>query len=376
MKPESLKRIEYDIEDADSGVMECETESFLGSRNPTALTMTSKSTVSSSLSRQRRWLLCFGAVLATMVYFHFIHTPRDQLLYADVVDRSNTTIGTTVTAEPESFDFMSLATSYFTPDFPTHKLIQIQNYKTGNSIIVNFHITHHAGTTLCSWARSNGPVAPFACMGGNVTPPDLGNSMSSLTTPWYFNETDYWIQRIRPVFHYISWEHGRFRLRRSLNDTNWEHPRLVSIIVMRHPMDRLLTDVGTHYVKNGTSEEWWDYARHFDTNNYALKAITSHEGCCDGENTPDSFLETAKSYLERFTFIIDMDCFDESLKVLSSILGLNDTAKPGKHHPSARERVNNDTLYDYLVRRNTKDIELYKWAKERSLVKCEENSTI
>ena len=356
--------------------MECETEAFLGSRNPTALTMTSKSSISSSPSSQLQWVLCFGAVLTTMVSSYFLHTPRDQLLYADVINRSNTTIGTTVIAETASFDFISLATSYFTPDFPTHKLMQIQNYKTGQSIIVNFHITHHAGTTLCDWARGNGPVAPFACMGGNITPPDLGNSMSSLTTPWYFNETDYWIRRVRPVFHFISWEHGRIRLRRSLNATNWEHPRLVSIIVMRNPMDRLLTEVGAHYVKNGTPEEWWDYARHSETNNYALKAITTYEGCCNDKNTPGLFLETAKSYIQRFTFVMDMDCLDESLKVLSSILGLNDTVKPGKHHPSARERINNDTLYDYLVRRNTNDIELYKWAKERSLVKCEENSSI
>ena len=376
MKLETSRRIEYNFEDSDHGVMEGETESFLGSRNPSESTMTARSSVSSSLARQRRWVLCFGAVMATIVYFHFFHIPRDHLFYADVVDRSNNTIGTIGMAETASFDFISLATSYFTPDFPTHKLTQIQNYKTGKSIIVNFHITHHAGTTLCSWARSNGPVAPFACMGGNITPPDLGNSMSSLTTPWYYNETEYWIHRVRPVFHFISWEHGQSRLRRSLNDTNWEHPRLVSIIVMRNPMDRLLTEVGAHYVKNGTSEEWWDYARHFQTNNYALKAITSYEGCCDGENTPESFVDTAKSYLQRFTFVIDMNCFDASLKVLSSILGLNDTAKPGKHHPTAKERINNDTLYDYLLRRNSKDIELYKWAKERSLVKCEENSAI
>ncbi|KAI2498022.1 hypothetical protein MHU86_16459 [Fragilaria crotonensis] len=136
-------------------------------------------------------------------------------------------------------------------------------------------------------------------------------------------------------------------------------------------MDRLLSDVGSHYVKNGTSEEWWGYAQNIRTNNYALRTIMSFEGCCNGEKTHDSYLEAAKSYLQRFTFVIDMDCFDESLKLLSSILGLNDTSGPGSHHPSARERIHNDSLYDYLLRRNTKDIELYNWAKNRSLVKCQ-----
>jgi hypothetical protein len=57
-------------------------------------------------------------------------------------------------------------------------------------------------------------------------------------------------------------------------------------------------------------------------------------------------------------------------------IGIHNTAKPGKHRRSARERIHNDTLYDYLVRRNTIDIALYEWAKKRSLVKCKVSSAI
>ena len=367
----------------DCDVIECETEAFLTSQNSNASITTSKrcTGVHACSTRPLRILLCFGAVLvAAVIFWQFFRVPRDQSLYADVVHQvNNSTTETQVMSDMDTdtdsdtanFDFISNASAYFTPDYPTHKLIQIQNYKSGKSLIVNFHITNHAGTTLCSWARANGPVAPFACMGGNVTPPMLKRSMSSLTTPWYYNETDYWIRKVRPVFHYISWEYDVMHLKRSLNDTNWDHPNLVSIIVMRNPIDRLLSQVGKHHVKNGTSEEWWNYAQNIRTNNYALRTIMSYEGCCNGENTRDSYLKAAKSYLQRFTFVIDMDCFDESLKLLSSILGLHYTSRPGRRHPSARERMHNDTLYEYLVRRNTKDIELYEWAKNRSLVKCQ-----
>ncbi|KAI2500717.1 hypothetical protein MHU86_13745 [Fragilaria crotonensis] len=356
--------------------------------------MKSKRSVAASLPFQLRCTLCFGAVLAVLVSWQSFLMSMDQstLLHAHGVDHpttlsmyismsntqsTNATKSTSIGTVSSNFDFMSHAPEYFTPDFPTHKLIQIQNYKNGHALIVNFHITHHAGTTLCRLARDNGPVPQFACMGGRNFPPRLKRYLSSKFTPWYSNETDNSIEKIRPVYHYVSWEYDLKPLNRSLKDTNWEHPKLVSIIVMRNPMDRLLTDVGRkQHVVNGTSEEWWEYAQTIETNNYALRTITSFEGCCNGSNTPNSYLGSAKTYLQRFTFIIDMDCLDESLTVMSSILGFNNTAKPGMRRPSARERIQNDTLYDYLLRRNAMDIALYQWAKERSLVKCVVNSAI
>ena len=38
---------------------------------------------------------------------------------------------------------------------------KIAQYKAGEALIVNVHITHHAGTTLCNWARANGPTPNF-----------------------------------------------------------------------------------------------------------------------------------------------------------------------------------------------------------------------
>jgi hypothetical protein len=45
------------------------------------------------------------------------------------------------------------------------KELQISNYIKGTAIIVNIHITHHAGTFVCSQMALLGPTPNFACMG-------------------------------------------------------------------------------------------------------------------------------------------------------------------------------------------------------------------
>lgn len=266
-------------------------------------------------------------------------------------------------------------------ELPTHKQIQVKNYKDGKALMLDFHITHHAGTALCTWARMNGPVPSFACMGGENIPPDMIAATSLGGTPWLSNETEYWVEKIRPTFHYISWEYGLKELRRSVNDTNWEHPRLLSVIVMRNPLDRLLSDVGSHHIKegkHGSTSEWWLYANDVRTDNFALRTITSKEGCCKGPDTSAEYVEMAKSHLSRFTFIIDQDCFGDSLEVLSSILNLryNATATSHRKRKPAKERMKTGALYDYLKKRNTRDIELYEWARTKALVQCQERSLI
>ncbi len=39
-------------------------------------------------------------------------------------------------------------------------------------------------------------------------------------------------------------------------------------------------------------------------------------------------------------------------------------------HKSARERINNETLYEYLLEKFRYDIALYEWSKKLSVVKC------
>ena len=42
-----------------------------------------------------------------------------------------------------------------------HKQVQIANYIKGKALIVNIHITHHAGTWLCGIMTKFGPTVSF-----------------------------------------------------------------------------------------------------------------------------------------------------------------------------------------------------------------------
>jgi hypothetical protein len=95
------------------------------------------------------------------------------------------------------------------------------------------------------------------------------------------------INIIRPYFHMISMEFGRPGVR-PISDTNWEHPLLLSVIIMRDPISRLLaSDHGTSkqypgYQGGGLNHtEWWKYAtdangNNRNTDNFFLKIFTSN----------------------------------------------------------------------------------------------------
>ncbi len=88
-------------------------------------------------------------------------------------------------------------------------------------------------------------------------------------------------------------------------------------------------------------------------------------------------LESAKELLSRFTFILDKACLNDSMVALGNALNLTITSSGfenklfHKQHASLRDRFGNDTLYEYVKRRFWRDIELYEWSKERSIVVCD-----
>ena len=108
-----------------------------------------------------------------------------------------------------------------------------------------------------------------------------------------------------------------------------------------------------------------------------MRALAGPE-CCSGENTDVRHFNAAKALVERFTFVLDIACLDESLDALADVLGLTldfqkqnkEAGKKRRAEKSSRERIGHDDVYDFLVRRNHYDIELYKWSKTRSLVDC------
>ena len=256
----------------------------------------------------------------------------------------------------------------------TLKERQIRNYVNGTGLMLNIHITHHAGTTFCGKMNKVGPTPEFACMGGKTFP---SNETKLIRKPWAGNDTAFMVQHLRSHFHMVSWE---FRGWGNLHHTtNWEHEKLLSVIVMRDPIDRFMAGGKCHKnnIKDPTPEtqhDWWEYANEKCADNYALRVLAPEKGCCDRRH-----LEGAKDLLRRFTFILDQACLDDSMGALADRLNISvdlskDERKKPKKHESARTRMANDTLYDYVKKKFRRDIELYEWSKTQSLVDCSQLS--
>jgi len=99
------------------------------------------------------------------------------------------------------------------------------------------------------------------------------------------------------------------------------------------------------------------------------------QNCANGEDTSIACLESAKTLLRRFTFILDKDCLADSMVALGNALNLTITSsgfesRQHKQRDPLRDRFGNDTLYEYVKRRFRRDIELYEWSKKRSIVVC------
>ena len=264
----------------------------------------------------------------------------------------------------------------------TLKEIQLENYRRGVGLMLLIHITHHAGTTFCKkFAAMNGKTPPFACFSGGPSefPPQLTNLTTGRYIPWDAAATESNIDAIRPYFHMIAWEFGISGTgRRTLSETDWENERLLSVIVIRNPIDRLLAGDGVvlrEYgdEQNRTAKEWDEWSkepRH--NNNFALRILSDSKQCCNGKNTSNEFLHMGQDLMKRFTVVLDQDCFDDNLLELASVLNLTykPTHLPVKSEIPARDRFHNDTLYEYMLEKNTMDLRLYEWSKNLSLVQC------
>ena len=176
--------------------------------------------------------------------------------------------------------------------------------------------------------------------------------------------------------------------------TNWEYKNLVSMIVMRDPLERFLAEGkcgGFHSNKktplsingdptNETQAQYWEYANSGCADNYALRVLANESHCVNGANTTIDCLESAKDLLRRFTFILDQSCLSDAMVEMGKYLHLNITEQDfesrlhHKHPPTVRERLGNDTLYEYLQDRFRRDIALYEWSKTQSVVQCDKLS--
>lgn len=264
---------------------------------------------------------------------------------------------------------------------------QIANYISGEALILNIHITHHAGTSVCAKMSDCGPTPSFACMKHkkNDGTPWPDNDPQLNRNGLTYDDAQLMVHVFRPYFHFMSMEYPRWG---NLHHMNWEYENLVSMIVMRDPLDRFLAGGkcgGYHNTiineadPDPENEEvqrlYWDYANDSCADNYALRVLAKDKGC-NAKNMNECY-ETAKSLLQRFTFILDEECLDESMEAMGDQLGLQITSEgfESRHHhyhKTARERINNETLYEFLLDKFYYDIELYEWSKSLSVVTCSE----
>lgn len=280
---------------------------------------------------------------------------------------------------------------------------QIQSYIDGTGLILSVHVTHHGGTYLCGQMRAIGETPNFACMAGHLSQNDPSNWPYNNTIvgdkewrikngePWPANETGIMTKELRKYFHMISWE---FNTRWGhLSDTDWEHPDLLSVVIMRDPLERFMAGgkCGKYHklITKDLADDptpimndlYWQYANDQCADNFALGVFTGSPGCCDGSHTNVTYLEQAKRQMDRTTVLIDQSCETESIKALFELLQINPNITNAERnpknarllhttHPPVRERLGNDTLYEYLQEKFKLDIELYKYAQSKSILDC------
>lgn len=267
---------------------------------------------------------------------------------------------------------------------------QILNYRRGEALMLLVHATHHGGTTFCGvigkHGINNGTAPNFACMGDRAgVMPNYRAYMEESHKPWSRSATAASVAAIRPYFHMVAWEFSTATP--MLENTEWEHPKLLSVVITRDPMSRLLAGdgrIGGLYpgYNTGTLDHagWWRYAtdaRSIATDNFFLRIIGG-ETSKASPTLNRSHFEHAAHMLRRFTFVLDVACLNEGMLALAKLLTLhglrlenNRKAKAAVHSRSTRERIGFNDIYQYLVKKNEWDIELYEYSKTISLVRCD-----
>lgn len=323
---------------------------------------------------------------------------------------------------------------------------QLKNYRSGKGFLLNLHPTHHGGTSFCGIiGRTGGPVASkkfpeiapnFACwfdrdktLKTSYSPHNMTHFLA--TTPVGHNEMETYLKDMRSKFHMTSWEYdGVDEMQRNISETNWEHPDLVSVVITREPISRILA--GGTYIKRWypgymTGElshaGWWDYAsnpKRQQTDNFFLRILegTRRPGIPVGKNreyrrrltnenstqksktsVPRTYMYTddnlptldalrgdfqidennydkAVAILDRFTVVLDIACLDDGFDALARLLGLDMpsvTAKRTKAN-EARARKKKDARPSAEERIGHDDVYKYLLEKNKFDIKLYEYS--
>jgi len=184
------------------------------------------------------------------------------------------------------------------------------------------------------------------------------------------------VTKVLGYFHMIAWEYHDFPVHGPLEKTHWTMPEILSVVLMRHPMSRMLSAPGVRSLGDYDDGEWAKFLEMKRNDNLSLRTLAPDKRCCDGADTPPHFLSSAKKLLEHFTYVLDAGCLEEGMERLAEDLGIriNPTgAKLRTYHDAdalLEEEINNPERYNELLQKNGPDIELYEWSKSIALVNC------
>jgi hypothetical protein len=256
-------------------------------------------------------------------------------------------------------------------------------FRRHQGLLLHLRLLHHGGESLCVDVGRAIGAPPIHCQ--------WPKNDSETAFPWRRNETSSRIQQIlnassTPPQHYrmMSWNvsdnistSNTTTPSRSVQwttETDWEHPQLVSVLVVRHPLQRLLaTDTGylgqTYpdiQTETANRSVWWAFARDPINENWMIRQLVPSNTIFQGR----AGLLQAQALARRMTFVLDMECLNEGLQALAEVLGfdLHPSRRPRHHIPS--HRIPYPDVQELLERRNAMDMEFYIWCKTIRLVQC------
>jgi hypothetical protein len=257
----------------------------------------------------------------------------------------------------------------------TTQLNGLQNYLSGTGTIVYMHVTHNAGTTILGLAKADGLAMPNT-IGSIWNPCSSGDSWGADTCIFPYKDktfphteiADGLVQAnayLESKLDFVSIEHvlpasGPF-------DTIWGSSGLVFVTTMRHPIGRILAGDGTSGFSEKMTGDYSRWAWSRASNNYNIRCFT---GGFQKTVLTRQDLEIAKYRLRQFTVVFILEWLTESLKLACAVLQWQSCevsqSRKGAH-ASSRSRFGNDTVYSFLVERNSLDIEFYNYAVELNL---------
>jgi hypothetical protein len=284
---------------------------------------------------------------------------------------------------------------------------RLEGFKNNESIVVNIHITHCGGTEFClKVARQIFRTMPQYGnwdSGANKFRDNMCNLFPSIRN----SELEHVRDRAQmetlftnylPQVNFVALE-----LRESrpwfYKNFPFGSPKIVSTLIIRHPIARLLSDFkpipgdkDAKYKKAHLCDQHDYHApksaamklplgerlllppaedKMFNTyDNYAIRILGNV--VYPKPVSQEHYDYAVKHVINRVGMIIDIDCMGTAISSMAADLGLKDKLKIPLVDRAAKPRdmCGNDTVYKMLEERNKFDLMLYEYAKSVSTYRC------